>query len=82
MSEERNERKFLGKLLLTYDGWDEVDVASVQFYNVEFPFPSMAKYNGADVLLELDGTMEISDAQGNVIWGPAFPTDIEDWSVL
>lgn len=78
---ERTEQNFLGKLLFTYVDWDEIEVAFLQFYNVEFPFPSMQKYNGCTVTLQLDGTMEIYNENG-IVWGSAFPTDIDEWEEL
>ena len=34
------------------------------------------------VTLQLDGTMEIYDENANLVWGSAFPTDIEDWDSI
>lgn len=79
---ERVEQTFLGKVLFTHEGWDEIDVAFLQFYNVQFPFKSMEEYNGMTVTLQLDGTMEIYDKNANLVWGSAFPTDIEDWESI
>lgn len=64
---ERVEQTFLGKVLFTYEGWDEIDVAFLQFYNVQFPFKSMEEYNGMTVTLQLDGTMEIYDKNTNLV---------------
>lgn len=75
---ERLEQRFLGKTLFTFDGWNELDVAFLQFYNVQFPFESMKEYNGMEVTLQLDGTMEIYNKEGDLVWA-AFPTDIEEW---
>lgn len=79
---EKVEQTFLGKVLFTFDGWDEIDVAFLQFYNVQFPFKSMEEYNGMTVTLQLDGTMEIYDKDAKLVWGSAFPTDIEDWDSI
>lgn len=78
MSMDRKEQKFLGKTLFTWESWDEVDVAYLYFYNVEFQFESMKKYNGCDVSLDIEGSMEIYDGNNKVVW-TGFPTDIEDW---
>ena len=75
----RSQQKFLGQLLFTYDGWDDLEIGYLQFYNVEFPFESMKKYNGDTVTLQVDGTMKIyKDDHGKPSWS-GFPTDIEEW---
>lgn len=76
---DREEQTFLGKVLFTFDGCDDLDIALLQFYDVEFPFESMKQYNGMTVTLQIDGTMEIYDKDNNIVWGSAFPTDIEEW---
>lgn len=75
---DRNEQYFLGKTLFTWESWDEVDVAFLFFYNVEFSFESMKKYNGCDVSLDIEGSMEVYDENNKVVW-TGFVTDIEDW---
>lgn len=77
---ERNEQKFLGKTLFTYDGWDDLDVGMLQFYDVNFPFESMKKYNGCVVSLQLEGTMEVYHDNGKLVWS-GFPIDIEEWNL-
>lgn len=76
---ERVEQKFLGKLLFSWENWDEVDVAHLQFYNVVFPFSSMGKYNGMTVALDMAGSMEIFNEKGEIVWS-GYPTDISEWS--
>lgn len=75
----RSQQKFLGQLLFTYDGWDDLEIGYLQFYDVEFPFTSMKRYDANTVTLQIDGTMEIyNDVDEHAVW-TGFPTDIEEW---
>lgn len=77
---ERNEQKFLGKTLFIWESWDEVDVGELFFYDVEFSFESMKKYNGLGVILTLEGLMKIYNEDGTKVVWSGFPTDIEEWN--
>ncbi len=62
---ERAEQKLFGITIFTWDGWDEIDTGNMQFYNVEFPFDSMKKYNGMDASLDMDGRLSITEKDGD-----------------
>ena len=66
-----SELKLLGKVLGTYDGWDEVDTLCVQFYDVVlneagqklFGWNSPISTMGLDLT---EGIMEVYDDQGTI----------------
>lgn len=55
-----NEEKLFDIVLFSWEGWDEIETGFLQFYNVQFPFESMKKYNGMDVSLDMNGEISIS----------------------
>ena len=54
--------------LFAFTDWTEIETGVLQLYNVEFPFPSMKKYNGSDVSIDMDGELIIYDEEGEDIW--------------
>lgn len=54
--------------LFYWEGWDEIETGFLQFYNVEFMFESMKKYNGMDASLDMNGEITITDNEGNKVW--------------
>lgn len=58
--------------------WDEIDNDMFQFYNVNFPFESMKRFNGMDITFQLEGTLQIFNEDGKVLW-EGFPTQIEEF---
>ena len=74
---EKQEQKFCGILIFTWEQWDDVDADMLQFYNVEFPMESMKKYNGCDVSLTISGELEVygSDYFAEPLWN-GYVTDI------
>lgn len=77
---ERQEQKFCGILLFTWEQWDEVDTDMVQFYNVEFLMGSMKQYNGCDASLTFSGELEVYDSNGCLeepLWS-GYVTDIPE----
>lgn len=83
MEEKRIEQKFLGKTLFTWTGWDIVETGILQFYDIEFPFESMKKFNGNDATLDIEGKVEIysypDDKHYEVLWS-GYVTDIKEWN--
>ena len=65
---ERNIGKLFGIPLFYWEEWNEIDTGFLQFYNVEFPFESMKKYNGMDVSLDMNGEIAITDSEGKEVW--------------
>lgn len=55
----RNKEKLFNILVFYWEGWDEIETGFLQFYNVEFPYESMKKYNGCDVSLDMNGEITI-----------------------
>lgn len=47
--------------IFEYDGWDEIDVAYLQFYKVNWLLESMKKFNGRGVARTLNGALEIDE---------------------
>ena len=60
-----NEQKMFGVVIFTWDEWDEVDTGCLQFYNINFSFESMKKYNGMDASLDMDGELSITEKDGD-----------------
>lgn len=67
-----NEEKLFDIVLFYWDEWDEIDLYCLQFYNVQFPFESMKKYNGMDVSLDRNGELKIYDGDEEVWKGFVF----------
>lgn len=65
---ERNTEKLFDIPLFYWEGWDEIETGFLQFYNVEFPFESMKKYNGMDAALDMNGELSITDSKGKEVW--------------
>ena len=64
--------KYVEKLfdipLFHWEEWDEIETKFLQFYNVEFQFESMKKYNGMDASLDRNGEIAITDSEGEEVW--------------
>lgn len=54
--------------LFCWEGWDEIETGFLQFYNVEFMFESMKKYNGMDASLDMNGEIAVTDGDGTEVW--------------
>lgn len=74
---KRNEEKIFDIIIFLWEDWDEIDTGYLQFYNVEFPFESMKKYNGLDVSLNMNGEMSITSNDEEVWKG--FSIDIPEF---
>ena len=59
-----NTEKLFDISLFHWEGWDEIETGYLQFYNVEFSFESMKKYNGMDVALDMNGKITITEREG------------------
>ena len=64
---ERQEQKFCDVTIFTWEEWDDVGTGILQFYNVEFPFDSMKKYNGMTAVFSLEGQLTLFDENDNEI---------------
>ena len=64
----RVEEKLFDITLFTWKDWDELETGFLQFYNIEFPFESMKKYNGMDASLDMNGEITITNEDGNEVW--------------
>lgn len=64
---ERHEQKFCNVTIFTWEEWDDAEVGVLQYYNVEFPFESMKKYNGMTVVFSLEGQLTLFDKNDNEI---------------
>lgn len=65
---ERNTEKLFDIPLFYWKEWDEIETGFLQFYNVEFPFESMKKYNGMDASLDMNGEIAITNIEGKEVW--------------
>lgn len=65
---KRKAEKIFDIPLFYWEGWDEIETGFLQFYNVEFPFESMKKYNGMDASLDMSGEIVITDSEGEEVW--------------
>lgn len=63
-----NEQKLFGIVIFLWKEWDEIDTGCSQFYDVEFPFKSMEKYNGMDTSFNDEGELSVTDKAGNIVW--------------
>lgn len=57
---ERTRQELFGLLIFTWDSCDIIDTDLIQFYNIEFPYDSMKKYNRMDASLDMDGKLSIT----------------------
>ena len=64
---ERYEQKFCNVTIFTWEEWDDVETGVLQYYNVEFPFESMKKYNGMTVVISLEGQLILFDKNDDEI---------------
>lgn len=76
MEKEIGIEKFCGIDLFIWKEWDMIDNGSFYFYDVIFCMESMRKYDGCDVLRQMDGTMEIYAEEGKKVVWTGFVTDI------
>lgn len=58
------EQKLFGIVIFTWEEWDDIDSECAQFYNVNFPFESMKKYNGMDASLDMNGELSVTEKSG------------------
>lgn len=65
---ERATEKLFDIPLFYWEEWDEIETGFLQFYNVEFLFESMKKYNGMDASLDMNGEIAVTDGDGNEVW--------------
>lgn len=65
---ERNTEELFDIPLFYWEAWDEIETGFLQFYNVEFPFESMKKYNGMDASLDMNGEIAITNSEGEEVW--------------
>lgn len=68
MTQIRNEQTFCGEVIFNWSEWEDIDTGAFQFYNVNFPFESIKKYNGTDVFYTLEGQLEIYNENSEVVW--------------
>lgn len=61
------EQIFCGIVIFRWEEWDEGDSGEIQFYNVQFPFKSMEKYNGVTAVLGINGQLTLFDKNDNEI---------------
>lgn len=66
----RCEQKIFDITVFTWECWDELETGFLQFYDVEFPYESMKKYNGSDVSLDMNGEITIysNDEESAELW--------------
>lgn len=64
--------------LFYWEEWDEIETEFLQFYNVEFLFESMKKYNGMDASLDRNGEIAITDSEGEEVW-KGFACEIQEF---
>lgn len=63
-----NTEKLFDIPLFHWEEWGEIETGFLQFYNVEFPFESMKKYNGMDASLDMNGEIAITNSEGKEVW--------------
>lgn len=78
MEKEIGIEKFCGIDLFIWKEWDMIDNGSFYFYDVIFCMESMKKYDGCDVLRQMDGTMEIYAEEGKKVVWTGFVTDVAE----
>ena len=64
----REVETLFGIPIFAFADWVEIETGVLQLYNVEFPFPSMKKYNGSDVSIDMNGELIIYDEEGEEVW--------------
>lgn len=64
----RTEEKLFDITLFTWEEWDELETGFLQFYNIEFPFESMNKYNGMDASMDMNGEIVITNDDCEETW--------------
>lgn len=72
---ERMQETLFDIPIFTWTEWDDIDISELQFYNVEFPFESMKKYNGCDCSLDSNGRLTIT-RQGKEISKDLYDTEV------
>ena len=65
---ERNTEKLFDIPLFYWEEWGEIETGFLQFYNVNFSFESMKKYNGMDASLDMNGEITITNSEGEEVW--------------
>lgn len=65
---ERYKQNFCGVTIFTWEEWDDTGTDGVlQYYDVEFTFESMKKYNGMTVVLSVEGQLTLFDKNDDEI---------------
>lgn len=72
------EQSFCGMVIFTYEFFDEGELGEIQFYNVQFPFKSMEKYNGVTAVLGINGQLTLFDDENNNEIDDMWVTDIPE----
>ena len=72
------EQIFCGMAIFTYELFDEGELGEIQFYNVQFPFESMKKYNGVTAVLGINGQLTLFDDENNNEIDDMWVTDIPE----
>lgn len=76
----RNEQKIFGITIFTWEDFDKIEIGFLQFYNVQFPYESMKKYNGSDVSLDMNGEITIySDNEESAELWKGFAIEIPEF---
>lgn len=69
---DNNKRKLqdmFGIEIFEWDGWDEIDIGYLNFYNVKFLLDSMKIYDGRNVSLNMSGLLEVYSEDGTkTLW--------------
>lgn len=65
--------------VFSWENLYELDTDITIFYDVEFEYNSMKRYNGQTVFMWDSGYMEISDGMANVLWS-GYPVNIKEYS--
>lgn len=61
---ERTRQELFGLLIFTWDSCGLIDADLIQFYNIEFLYESMKKYNGMDASFDMEGKLSITTGEG------------------
>lgn len=75
---EKTTQDLFGIPLFDWESWDEVEIGRLQFYNVDFHFDSMKKFNNMCVELDISGEIRICDDEGIDVW-KGFACEIPDF---
>lgn len=65
---ENTTQMFFGIPLFDWESWDEVEIGRLQFYNVNFYFDSMKKFDNMCIELDISGEIRICDDKGLDVW--------------